>query len=85
MNISNNIPCPCKDCKDRWINVETCERCHATCEKYIEYKNQTKEIWSKQIEEKSMDKFCKELKKNQRGKTNSIRSNKARKQLYKTL
>lgn len=28
-----NITC-CKDCTERYINTQTLERCHSTCEKY---------------------------------------------------
>lgn len=29
----------CYNCKDRFINEETGERCHTTCEKYLSFRN----------------------------------------------
>lgn len=28
---------PCKDCQDRYINIETNERCHTKCKRYQEF------------------------------------------------
>lgn len=40
MDIGKTALSPCKDCNNRWINTETLERCHSTCEKYLQYKQQ---------------------------------------------
>ena len=34
---------PCKDCKDRWFDLETGKRCHTTCEKYKLFKEQNEQ------------------------------------------
>lgn len=33
---------PCKDCKDRWINVDENKTCHSSCSKYLSYKDALK-------------------------------------------
>ena len=33
---------PCKNCKDRFIDIDKNVTCHASCEKYLEYDAQNK-------------------------------------------
>lgn len=38
IDISRTVICPCKNCPDRWIDIEARKRCHDNCEKFKEFK-----------------------------------------------
>lgn len=85
MNISRTVPCPCKNCQERWFNVESLDRCHNHCIKYKEYKNKI---------EINRDKYTQDIKAlysryddltKWSARKKSIANNKRRKQTYKTM
>jgi hypothetical protein len=41
----------CKDCLDRWINLEEGRRCHDTCNTYLEFVEERRIIKKKVYEE----------------------------------
>lgn len=85
MNIARTVLSPCKDCQERWFDVESLDRCHNHCTKYKEYKNKI-EINRNEFNQSNKASYSRydDLKKwNQRKK--SISNNKRQKQKYKTM
>lgn len=85
MDISRTVTCPCNGCTDRWFNSDTLERCHSSCTKYMNYKNEIEERRNYFNEERKINSFCFELGMNQRYKSQIKRISRKKKQLYKTL
>ena len=46
---------PCKDCPDRWVDTETFQTCHGTCEKYKAFKAWREEVNRKTHEQTRED------------------------------
>lgn len=85
MNVSRTVPSPCKNCQERWFDVESLDRCHNHCTKYKEYKNKI---------EINRDKYTQDIKASHSryddltkwsARKKSIANNKRRKQTYKTM
>ena len=85
MDIGKTVLSPCKDCKDRWINTETLERCHNTCKKYLAYKEKL-EINRRlhNDERKVMDNII-ETRRNWSKRKSIIKNEHIKKRQYKTL
>ena len=85
MDIGKTVSAPCKDCKDRWFNPDTLERCHGSCNKYKDYKDKleqnrqryTEEVTARRCREDSFDKWS--------SRVNMIKHEKAKKTKYKTM
>ena len=83
MDISSTCVSPCKDCKDRWINTDTLQRCHSSCEKYAAYKSELEEKRAYFNKERELDKYHRCNKKEWEQRKSNIKGNKRKKNLYK--
>lgn len=84
MDIGKSVECPCKDCKDRYINPDTLERCHSTCKKYLKYKDKLEENRRKYQEEQEARNAYFESKKNIGNRSKAIKVSNRKKGEYRT-
>lgn len=85
MDIGKTVLSPCKDCTERWIDLETLQRCHSSCSKYLAYKEELEAHRSIQNQENKEREITFISKQNWRRNKNIIRLEKARRNKYKTL
>ena len=85
MDIGKTVLCPCKDCAERWIDLETLQRCHSSCSKYLAYKEELETHRSIQNQENKEREISFISKQNWRRNKNIIRLEKAKRNKYKTL
>lgn len=85
MEISKTVKSPCKDCNDRWINTETLERCHGSCEKYKIYKDKIEDNRHRFNQERKVNNIPFEARANWDRNKRLIQQEKRKKLMYKTL
>jgi hypothetical protein len=85
MDIGKTVLSPCKDCTERWIDLETLQRCHSSCSKYLAYKEELeahRAIQNKENKENEISFISRqEWSKNKR----RIRQEQIKKKRYRTI